>query len=441
MAVAAGEAARAGELFEQAMSIYQSAGDTHAAARTSGWLAQTEQASGQIESAIKRMEDAYALIGEDEPDADLVFLILRLGRSHFFAGNPERAAELNERGLDLAEALQLPEHLTRGWDTRALLISPRRPEEARRLFQSALENALAHELYERASSSCFGLSDVHSRRDQYAGSLDHLEQALTIARRIGVRQYEWFALSEMTYALSMLGRWDEALARLAEIPDEQVGKDSNLLSPLSGPLEIHLQRGQLDEARQLLSRFEELSRSGDAQADSAYQPALAALRLAEGSYRDSLRAAEQVFAAREHLGITAQGVKFGFLYGLEAARALADQAKQIELLEIVEALPAGLRSPFLDATAHRFRAHLASHDPGADRHFTAAEAQLSAIEVPFYLAVIQLEHAEWLNRQDRHDDAQPFLAAARDTFERLQAAPWLQRLDGTQTVTPAETVA
>jgi class 3 adenylate cyclase/tetratricopeptide (TPR) repeat protein len=441
MALAAGETERSSELFEQAIRLYHSTGDTHAAARASGWLAATEQSSGQIEAAIKRMEDAYALIGEDEPDADLVFLIMRLGRSHFFAGDPERAAELNERGLDLAEALRLQEHLIRGWDTRAMIISPRRPEEARRLFQAGLENALAHELYDRASSSCFGLSDVDSRRDQYAASLDYLEQALAIARRIGDRNYEWFALSEMSYALSMLGRWEEALARLAEIPDGHVGQDSNLLSPLSGPFEIHLQRGQLDQARRLLSRFEELSRSGDAQAESAYQPALAAVRLAEGNYRDSLKAAEQAFAAREHLGITGQGVKFGFLYGLEAARALADQAKQIELLEIVEALPVGLRSPFLDATAHRFRAHLAGHEPGADRHFTAAEAQLSAIEVPFYLAVTQLEHAEWLNRQGRHDDAQPFLAAARNTFERLQATPWLQRLDAAQTVTPAETVA
>ena len=441
MAVAAGATERSSELFEQAIRLYQDAGDTHAAARASGWLAQTEQTSGQLEAAIKRMEDAYALIGEDEPDPDLVFLTQRLGRSHYFLGNPERAAELNERGLDLAEALQLPEHLISGWDTRALLISSRRPEEARRLFQAGLENALAHELYQRASSACFGLSDLDSRRDHYAESLDHLEQALTIARRIGFRQYEWFALSEMTYALSMLGRWEEAVARLAEIPDEMIGQHTNLLSPLSGPFEIHLQRGELDEARQLLSRFEEISHSGDAQAESAYQPALAALRLAEGKYLDSLQAAEQAFAARENLGITAQGVKLGFLYALEAARALADEAKQIEQLEIVEALPVGLRSPFLGATAHRFRAHLAGDDPGADRHFTAAEAQLSAVDVPFYLAVIQLEHAEWLNQQDRHDDAQPFLTAARDTFERLQATPWLQRVGGVQTVAPAETAA
>ncbi len=38
------------------------------------------------------MEQAYAVVGNDEPDADLVLLILRLGGAHFFAGNPQPAA-------------------------------------------------------------------------------------------------------------------------------------------------------------------------------------------------------------------------------------------------------------------------------------------------------------------------------------------------------------
>ncbi|TMB92670.1 MAG: hypothetical protein E6J45_01880 [Chloroflexi bacterium] len=45
----------------------------------------------------------------------------------------------------------------------------------------------------------------------------------------------------------------------------------------------------------------------------------------------------------------------------------------------------------------------------------------------FYLAVTQLEHAEWLAEQGRGDDAQPLLVNARETFERLRADPWLER--------------
>lgn len=294
----------------------------------------------------ENLEDAYSLIGEDEPDADLVGLILRLGNTHYFAGNPERASELNERGLGFAEALQLPEQLSRGWSTKATLVAPLRPEEARGLFELALDTALAHELYSQAAMVCGNLSDLHLRHDRYGESLDNLEQALKVAHRIGSRPSEWFALSEMTYALAMLGRWEEALARFAEIPDEQIGKEASPLSPVSGILEIHLERGQLDEARRLLGRYEELARSGDAQAQSCYLPALAAVRLAEGDHRAALAAAEQAFATRKYLGTTIQSAKLGFLHGLEAARALDDHAKMNELLQIVEALPPGSARPF-----------------------------------------------------------------------------------------------
>jgi predicted ATPase/class 3 adenylate cyclase len=433
MALATGVSEGSRELFEQSVRLYQEAGDTHAAARASAWMAMADQRAGHIDEGIERMEEAYALIGEDEPDADLAFLILRLGGAHYFAGNPERAAELTERGLDLAEALQLPELLARGWNSRARLIAPRRPEEAHSLFQLSLDTVLAHEIYTLAPTSCSQLSDLAFQRDRYSESLAHLEQALAIAHRTGSRPGEWFALSEMTYALTMLGRWEEALARLSEIPDEQIGSDSLLMSPATGILEIYIQRGQLDQARRLLGRYEDLGRSADVQAESGYRPAIAAVRLAEGNHRDALAAAEQGFATRESLGIAAQGAKLSFLHALEAARALGDDVKLNELLEIVETLPAGLRPPFLAATAHRFRAHLAGDDPGADRHFTTAGAQLRALELPFHLAVVQLEHGEWLTSRGRPDDAQPLLAEAREMFEYLQAQPWLERVDA---VTP-----
>jgi hypothetical protein len=107
----------------------------------------------------------------------------------------------------------------------------------------------------------------------------------------------------------------------------------------------------------------------------------------------------------------------------------------------VERLPVGLRPPFLDATAHRFRARLAGDSPAADVDFVAAAGGLRRLDLPFHLAVVQLEHGEWLAQQGRGNDAEPLLAEARETFERLEARPWLQRLDTAQAGTPAETVA
>jgi class 3 adenylate cyclase/tetratricopeptide (TPR) repeat protein len=125
MAVAAGARERATFLFESATSLYETAGKTHAAARTATWLALLEQYAGRYEEAIARMERAYAVIAEDEPDADLALLVTRLGSANFLAGNLEQGAEWVERGLDIAEALQLPDIRARGWVTKATLIARR----------------------------------------------------------------------------------------------------------------------------------------------------------------------------------------------------------------------------------------------------------------------------------------------------------------------------
>jgi predicted ATPase/class 3 adenylate cyclase len=425
-------------LYDEAIARYEQIGDMHAAARASAYLAFVESRLGRLEQATERTERAYHVIANDEPDADLALVLARLGQFHAAAGNMEQAAEWCNRALDLGEALELPDMLTRSWMTQAQVLLPRRPQEARSLYNLTLETALAHERYGSASVAAANLSNLAFFRDRYGESLVHLEQALELARRVGDRVNEWFALSESTYALTMLGRWDEALARLEEIPDRQLGFAAQLLSPLTGPLEIYLHRGQVDEARAFLSRFDEFRESSDVQARGCYQAALAAVRLAEGNLGEGFDAGRNAFETRAALGIASQDAKLGFLHAIEAALALHDRAKVDEMLSTVEELPPGLRPPFLDALSQRFRALLCDDEPGADRLFTTAAARLRQLELPFHLAVVQLEHAEWLTRQSRKSDAESFFAEARETFDRLRADPWLQRLEASQPRAPAE---
>jgi class 3 adenylate cyclase/tetratricopeptide (TPR) repeat protein len=436
MAMSAADNEGASLLFEQAIALYESVGDTHAAARVSSWLAFAEQSTGRIEEGIARMERAYEVVAGDAPDADLALLLNRLGQAHWFAGNPERGMEWAEQALDIAEALQLPEMLVRGWGAKAGIIASRRPEEARGLYRLALDTALEHEL-PLVTSTYGNFSDLSLQWDRYSDSLSTLEQLLDLARRSGSRRSELFALSEMTFALAMLGRWQEALDRLGEIPDEMIGRVTTLSSPLSGVLDIYLQRGQLDDARRLLARYEELGNSIDVQEEAAYHAAAAGVRLAEGKPADALAAAERAIERGASMGITAQDVKVGYLRSLEAASTLGDSAKLDELLTDVEHLSVGLRPPLLDAATHRYRARMAGDDPSADASFTRAAAQLRALEIPFHLAVVLLEHGEWLIAQGRPEDAEPFLVEARETFERLEATPWLERLEGVRGEAPS----
>jgi ATP/maltotriose-dependent transcriptional regulator MalT len=101
-------------------------------------------------------------------------------------------------------------------------------------------------------------------------------------------------------------------------------------------------------------------------------------------------------------------------------------------VEEIETTPPGARPAFLDAQAARFRARVASERreaEGVEPAFGQAESIFREFGIPFWLAVSQLEHGEWLAEQGRAREAEPLLAEARETFERLEATPWLERCD------------
>jgi hypothetical protein len=245
----------------------------------------------------------------------------------------------------------------------------------------------------------------------------------------------------MTYPLAMLGRWDEALARMAEIPDDRLNAGTPVSSVINGVMELLLHRGLLADARELFSRFVELEHSDEVQMQGGFHAGVAALRLAEGKPDAALSASERAIATRYADGIASQGPKLGLIHAFEAAHALGQPGKVDELLAHVDELPRGLRPPLLEATAHRFRARLAGDAPEADRLFAAAAVGFAAIDVVFDEAVVQLEHGEWLTARGRPEDAQPLLAEARDTFERLQAQPWVDRVDVVAPGAAAEVIA
>jgi len=225
----------------------------------------------------------------------------------------------------------------------------------------------------------------------------------------------------------MLGRWDEALAAVEEVTEEQVRSGAMFLSLLTSVFDIHLQRGELDEARKLWSLFSRrLEDSTDVQERTCYQGATAALARAEGRFGDALAAGVAAFDGAEPFGMSHQAVEQGFVEALEAAVTLGDQARVDELLGIVDAIPPGRRPPYLRAHALRVRARRDGDEEG----FKAAAAIFREREIPFWLAVTLLEHGEWLVQQERLDDAEPLLAEAREIFEGLQAIPWLERLEG-----------
>jgi len=371
------------------------------------------------------MESAFAVISADEPDEDLALLATGLSLGYLFGGDLERAAERVELALDIAEVHAYPAALALALRAKSAVVDSRgHIEEAGALLKRALEIALDHDLVDDAGTCYFNLSDRCFRRDQYTDALGYLDEALALARKLGHRPYEWATLAERTYPLYMLGRWDEAQAASEEFTQEQIDSGGVVLSLLQSGVEIHIQRGELDGARRIFSMFSRLEESTDVQERSCYLCSRASLRRAEGQPQEALADSEATIETGRILGIPFQAVKQGIVEALEAAFALRESAKIEELLVSIETVPPGSRPPYLDAQARRFRARL-DGDPSG---FAVAEVAFRNLSLPFWLAVTQLEHGEWLAAQGRADEAEPLLTEAREIFERLEAAPWLERV-------------
>jgi class 3 adenylate cyclase/tetratricopeptide (TPR) repeat protein len=432
MAWMAADGDQAGGLFGQAIELFEAAGLTHPAARVSARLADVDWSAGRLEEGLGRMRAAFEVLTGDEPDADLATLAAQLGRLEVFSGALDDAAGHLELALEVAEALSLPEVLAEALATKASVLHFRgRVNESQGLTARALQIALEHDLASAAVRAYGNLAFVLSSRDRHEAAVEQLERGLAMARKVGSRPWELHLLDALVDTLLMLGRWDEADARAAEIPEPQVASGAAVLASVTSLPEMHVRRGELERAEGLLARGAALRDSGDLQDRAAAWASWAVLLQAQGRHAEALKAAGEALGAREQLGPDAQGVKFGLVAAVEAALALGDLDRAEELLSIVERLRPGQRPPFLDAQASRFRAHLAAGRGRPDQvepGYKAAAGLLRELGSPFWLGVVLLEHAEWLAAQDRPGEADPLLEEAGAIFERLGARPWTERL-------------
>jgi predicted ATPase/class 3 adenylate cyclase len=416
--------------FERAIVLFESIGLTHPGARVSARLAEISWDEGRIEEAIADMEAALAVLVEEEHDADLAMLAAQLGRLLYFSGRRDEALERVEFALEIAEALRLPEVLSHALNTKSVVLNARgRREEADVLLRHALEVALEEDLHEAALRAYNNLAVATAQRGRDREALRLVRGATTLARKVGHRDWELtFRISE-AQTLYDLGEWDEALS-LTEALAAAESTSSRTALMLSYAALVYAARGELEEARRRVEEVRETSEAFDLLFRSGIRALDAHVLLAEGKLHDALTAAEDVLAARLQLGM--EPVRWGLPAALEAAFALGDDGKVDELLGIIEQLPPGQLVPLVQADGSRFaarRAALQGDAAAADAGYRAATRLYREIEKPFECALAELEHGEWLVREGRADDAEPLLAEARYTFERLRARPFLERVE------------
>ena len=245
-------------LLTESIELYRSVGGTHAAAQVLSRLAFVVRWQGRFDEAVAMLEEAYDVLKDDDPDEDLGLLVQRLGTAYTFAGDWERARERLDRATEIGEGLGSALLLAGTFNARGILAAyTGRQQERLAMLRQAREIGLAHDL-EVLGSIYFNLSDAEFFRDQYEDALGYLEQGLALSRRRGNRVGEWATLAETTFPLLMLGRWDEALERAGEIPEDRL-QETTTLSLLESVVQIRIARGDVAEARRVLDLYPETS--------------------------------------------------------------------------------------------------------------------------------------------------------------------------------------
>ena len=439
-----GRAEEATRHLERAIELFETKGKTHPAARVSAALGEITWGEGHIDRAVERMERSFEVLIRDEPDEDLAALAAQLGRFHYFMGHGDKSAERLEEALRLAEAMGLPEVLSQALNSKGglVLISLDRPQEGMALLRHSLDVALRGDAPVAALRAYYNLSNTSYYLDKWAPALETARDGLDLARRRGDRQWEWGMLTMIAGALMTAGEWDAALEAAAEIPHlEQDAATRFAAAELVLVIpQIRLARGQTEEAAAFLDTYEDFAGSDDVQERGCYLAAQAMVRRATGDAGGALASAVEALKESQALGWIHVCRKIAVIEAGEAAFSLDDTATVERLIAEIDGLGVGGSTPLLRATADRFRGRLAARGgqaEEAERAYVAATGTIRAAGDPFWLGVSLWDHAGSAMEQGVGDPAS-LIDEARAIFERLRAAPWLERLD--QIAAPVEPV-
>jgi class 3 adenylate cyclase/tetratricopeptide (TPR) repeat protein len=420
-----GDSERAREQLGRAIELFEAAGDRAAAARAQADIAFSDFATGRTGEAIERLEASYAALPEDEPDDEGAYLLSQLARWLFFAGRYELSDERNERALDIAERLWLPEVLSHALNTKGLLqLEQGHMETSRALHRRALEIALENDLPGAMMRGYTNLGSLEARLGNLPESDELTLKALELARRVGDREAEWFQLGNLCESYTLSGRWDEVVQTYTEIPP---GFEARALGLHMQMAEIARHRGDPQTARKAFGSTAVPAESASLQDRLVHVASEFHALLAENEPRQALGVLEEV---RDQLAALPDSFWID-LFIAEAALGTGDVERASDALAAVDSVPPGTAGPVVLALASRFRAQVEAARGDAQRaddNFKRAAAAFAEYGIVFLLACTQLEHAEWLVSGGRHEEAQPLLAEARETFERLEATPWLERV-------------
>jgi hypothetical protein len=235
-------------------------------------------------------------------------------------------------------------------------------------------------------------------------------------------------VTQLADTLSSLGRWDEAITLIDDVPGGVSREPLTGASSLLVEARVAIGRGSYDRVATLLEALSDMPTTGDRQDQTSYLVADAIVSRANGHHAQAIKSGRQAFDLSRPQSQIHYGTE-GLVEAIEAAFDTGDIDTATHLLTVIDELEPIEHRPLLDAQVARLKARLATRTSNDAEHlFTEAITGFRRIEVQFWLAVSLLECGEWLTN-DRAHDAEPYIAESAAIFLSLRAAPWLERIN------------
>jgi DNA-binding CsgD family transcriptional regulator len=255
-----------------------------------------------------------------------------------------------------------------------------------------------------------------------------LQDAMQRLRAPGVRGTSGGSLTVLGWAYIDTGRWDEALDVAAEAAGLAEANQMELIAASADVITATVLALRADSGAARRHAARALATIDPAECGlvaARARRALGVAGLADGSYLQAFTQLRGLFSEdgtplhnyASYLGVA----------DLAAAAVRADRRMEgCDVIEHALSRLDGRASARLEQLIARARGILANPSD-SEAHFDKALSDPAGDQWPFERAQLQLDHAEWLRRRRRINDAKAMLAEALGTFRRLGAESWAQR--------------
>jgi tetratricopeptide (TPR) repeat protein len=429
-ALAAAHQGRAEELLVRAQAIREGLGDRAGTARVLTLRGRALFMIPRREAAIALLEPSLPAFDDLSDEPAVVGMVTALAVAYSAVGNYESGLAAARRALAAAERLGLPEPAAQALNALgSMAFYKGRLWEARALTDGALKLARENDLKEVELTVRNSLTAILALDDPRA-TLDVERETIALARRLGSRTRESVVLGNAAEDARRTGEWAWAIGELEATIGNDMDPSTRLT--LDGALGFYaILHGEAEEGLldSLVVRIRDLD---DRDVSSGVHDLQALIAAARSDW------AAAAAAWREQATMSDLNKPYALPRAGTAAVLAGDATVARQVLDDLAAL--GTRGRAIEADRTTIEAGVAATegDEGASlAKYRTAHAAYRDLGLVWDEALLGLAAATRLGTGNA--EVRGWLEAARDTFSRLRAKPFLTQVEALLASAPATT--